>query len=98
MPIHEYSNSFQQGCSVTGGFVYRGKKIPALVGKYVYADYVTGKVWALDYDHKNGKVVGNFAIKGQKMPVISFGEDEHGELYFMIVSATGRGIYRLTAK
>ena len=47
-PIWEYHHDI--GKSITGGHVYRGKKFPQLDGCYIYADYVTGKVWALKYD------------------------------------------------
>lgn len=77
-PVWEYHHSI--GKSITGGTVYRGEKVPQLVGKYVYADYVTGLLWALQ--EENGEAVANFSLKGQKHPVMSFGEDEAGELYF----------------
>ena len=83
------------GKSITGGHVYRGKRLPELVGAYLYADYVTGKIWALRYDESKKKVVSNHLIPGNKLPVISFGEDEMGEVYFAIVSANGRGLFRL---
>lgn len=95
-PIFEYDHLV--GSSITGGHVYRGTKVPALAGKYLYADYVTGKLWALHYDEQAKKVVSNEAIPSPKMPVISFGEDEAGESYFMIVTADGQGIYRFVAK
>ncbi len=91
-PIWEYDH--QVGKSITGGYVYRGRQLPELQGKYVYADYVTGKIWALDYDRESRTVRSNMAIPSEKMPVISFGEDEQGELYFMIVSPNGQGIFR----
>ncbi len=94
-PIWEYDH--EVGKSITGGVVYRGKKVPELVGAYLYADYVTGKIWALRYDEKAKKVVSNYIIPTPKMPVISFGEDEQGEVYFMIVSPKGEGIYRFTS-
>ncbi|MFN0051613.1 MAG: PQQ-dependent sugar dehydrogenase [Planctomycetales bacterium] len=94
-PIWEYDHLI--GSSITGGVVYRGKKLPMLEGKYLYADYVTGKLWALKYDEAAKKVISNEAIPGQKMPVISFGEDEQGEAYFMVVSADGQGIYRFAS-
>ncbi|MCY2967427.1 MAG: glucose sorbosone dehydrogenase, partial [Planctomycetota bacterium] len=86
------------GSSITGGHVYRGKKVPALVGKYLYADYVTGKLWALQYDEKAKKVVTNHSIPSPKLPVISFGEDEAGEAYFMIVTADGQGVFQFASK
>ena len=92
-PIFEYNHDI--GKSITGGHVYRGKKFPGLVGHYLYADYVSGRIWALKYDEKKKAVLANHPIpyEGAALPVISFGEDEAGEVYFMIVSPTGRGIY-----
>ena len=92
-PIWEYDH--QVGLSITGGTVYRGAKLPELEGKYVYADYVSGKIWALKYDEDSKRVVSNEAIPSeQKLPIITFGEDEQGELYFTTVTANGKGIYR----
>lgn len=91
-PIWEYHHDF--GRSITGGTVYRGEKIPALQGKYVYADYIRGTVWALNYDFDKKKVLANQVIPGNVLPVMSFGEDEAGELYF---TTTGNKVFRLTA-
>ena len=80
-PVWEYHHNI--GKSITGGTVYRGKKVPELAGKYVYGDYVTNKFWALDYDMQAKEVRANYAIPGGKnKPVMSFGEDQAGELYF----------------
>ena len=79
-PIWEYHHDI--GKSITGGAVYRGTRVPELVGKYVYADYVSGLLWALDYDEAAGKVVTNYSLTGDKLPVMSFGEDEKGDVYF----------------
>src|SRR5262249_31921916 len=95
-PIWEYDH--QVGLSITGGLVYRGSKLPALIGKYVYADYVTGKIWALKYDEKAKKIVSNEAIPSQMLPIITFGEDEKGEIYFTIVTSNGKGIFRFAEK
>jgi glucose/arabinose dehydrogenase len=95
-PIWEYSHDI--GKSITGGLVYRGKRMPQLVGKYLYADYVTGKIWALDYDVAAEKVRGNYRIESPMLPVITFGEDEQNEAYFTIVTPNGRGIYRFAPK
>lgn len=92
-PIYEYDH--QVGKSITGGLVYRGKKIPELEGHYLYADYISGKVYALNYDHKTNKVLGNFSIPSPMFPIITFGEDEEGEVYFAVVTANGKGIYKL---
>jgi glucose/arabinose dehydrogenase len=88
-PIWEYHHDV--GRSITGGFVYRGKNVPALVGKYVYADYIRGTVWALDYDKAAKKVIANREIPGNVAPVVSFGEDESGEHYF---TTTGNRFFR----
>lgn len=92
-PIWEYHHDV--GKSITGGHVYRGKKLPELTGHYLYADYVSGKIWALKYDEKTRQVVANRPIlyDGPAMPIISFGEDEAGEVYFTVVSPKGDGIY-----
>jgi glucose/arabinose dehydrogenase len=78
-PIWEYSHDV--GKSITGGHVYRGRRLPALEGAYLYADYVSGRFWALRYDETNRKVVANQPIPSDPYPVMSFGEDEAGEVY-----------------
>jgi glucose/arabinose dehydrogenase len=91
-PIWEYDH--EVGKSITGGVVYRGKKLPELAGCYVYGDYISGRMWALKYDSAKKKVVSNMAIPSRStMQSISFGEDEAGEVYFTIVTPNGRGIY-----
>ena len=79
-PILEYHHDI--GKSITGGSVYRGTRVPELVGKYIYADYVSGLLWALEYDEAEGKIVANYSLTGDKLPVMSFGEDEKGDIYF----------------
>ncbi len=91
-PIFEYHHDI--GKSITGGTVYRGTRVPDLVGKYIYADYVTGLIWALEYDEAAGKVVANYSITGDKLPVMSFGTDEPGDIYF--TTPFGR-LYRFTS-
>ena len=80
-PIWEYNHSI--GKSITGGNVYRGKQVPELQGKYLYADYVTGQVWALTYDPAKKEVTANQTIQEKGLPILSFGEDDQGETYFM---------------
>lgn len=79
-PIWEYHHDI--GKSITGGSVYRGKKLPSLVGAYLYADYVSGRLWALRYDDSSKEVVANHSIATKNHPIMAFGEDEHGEIYF----------------
>lgn len=79
-PIWEYHHSI--GKSITGGVVYRGKKLPELEGCYLYGDFVSGKLWALKYDDKAKKVIANYSLQGDNLPVMTYGEDEAGEVYF----------------
>ena len=83
-PVAEYSHS-AGGCSVTGGYVYRGKAVPAAGGRYFYGDYCSGVVWS--FNIAGGKAVGlrkePFELKG----LSSFGEDAAGELYLMSVDS-----------
>ncbi len=87
MPVWEYSHSL--GLSVTGGYVYRGNNVPELRGKYIYGDYVSARVWALEYDGINPVV--NTLITTAAGSITSFGVDEQNELY--LVSFNGK-IYR----
>jgi len=91
-PIWEYHHDV--GKSITGGCVYRGTRFPELGGHYLYADYVTHKIWALQYDDKLKRVVVNRPIPDRGAPVMSFGEDEAGDVYFMTATASSRGIFR----
>ena len=79
-PIWEYHHTI--GKSITGGVVYRGKKVPELEGCYLYGDFVSGKLWALKYDEKAKKVSANYILEGDNLPVMTYGEDEAGEVYF----------------
>jgi glucose/arabinose dehydrogenase len=101
-PIAEYPHAptrdrSDSGLSITGGCVYRGKKIPAFVGVYVYADYDSGRIWGLRYENGNLLVNGELIDLKQnpKLNVASFGEDAQGELY--ILAFDGR-IHELVPK
>lgn len=83
-PIWEYHHKI--GKSVTGGMVYRGERVPQLVGKYLYGDYVSKKIWALDYDYQAEEVLANYSISPGETPpldIVSFGEDPAGEIYLL---------------
>jgi glucose/arabinose dehydrogenase len=89
-PIAEYSHEF--GCSITGGYVYRGRAYPGLVGQYIFADYCTGIVWTTARD-ANGQWQTNQVGKFDDT-ISSFGQDESGEMF---VVGHGNGvIYKLT--
>ena len=88
LPIVEYDHS--EGCSVTGGYVYRGDQIPSLQGYYMYGDYCSGNIWALVYD--GSVVTDNVLLVDSDLSITSFGEDLAGNLY--ILDRQG-GIYTL---
>jgi glucose/arabinose dehydrogenase len=93
-PVWEYDH--QIGKSITGGRVYRSDRLPQLNGKYLYADYVTGGVWALSFD-ESGRATKNEQVFAQSVPVLAFGEDPSGEVYYLTSSAKGECIYRFEA-
>ncbi len=88
LPIIEYGRD--GGCSVTGGYVYRGSRLPSLFGAYVYGDFCTGKIWALRYD--SNQVTEQRLLIDSDLQISSFGEDQSRELF--ILAFDGR-IYRL---
>ncbi len=89
LPVLDYTHA--DGCSITGGYVYRGAALPALAGRYFYSDWCSG--WVRSFRFSNGT-----AADPQDWPtlqpgggVASFGEDGRGELYLM----TGSAVYRI---
>ncbi len=77
-PRAEYNHG--EGCSITGGFVYRGSAMPELRGWYVYSDYCSGRVWAVNGADASSEPV---RLGDTKASVTSFGEDASGELYLV---------------
>jgi glucose/arabinose dehydrogenase len=94
LPVAEYGHSL--GCSVTGGYVYRGSLYPALEGLYLYGDFCSGTVWALTRTDSGQWLSGVVGETGAS--ISSFGEDEAGELYLTdlwsgtVFLVTGRAV------
>ena len=92
-PIHVYQTGGPDGASITGGFVYQGQSSPALVGHYIYGDYVSQKIWSLtsnDNEEWTNQELLNSGIR-----ISTFGEDQSGELY---VAAHSQGtIFQIVA-
>ncbi|MCY4581751.1 MAG: PQQ-dependent sugar dehydrogenase [Chloroflexi bacterium] len=78
-PVVEYGRDF--GCSITGGYVYRGQRLPELRGVYLYADYCSGRIWGLRWDGE--RVTEQAQLARATFQVPSFGEDEAGEVYVL---------------
>ncbi len=89
-PVAEYSHS--EGCSVTGGYVYRGTSIPGLNGVYVYGDFCSGRIWGLVEDAQAGLVPE--LLVDSDFSISAFGQGQDGELYVLHFAADG-AIYRL---
>jgi len=89
LPVHEYGHDL--GCSVTGGYVYRGAALPALRGSYLFADFCRGTLWAL---RRRADGVAEVAtLRETRRQISSFGEDEAGEIY--LCDHTGGAVHRL---
>ena len=112
-PIWEYPNNANylktlvgikqnkmDGCSITGGYVYRGSKIPEFYGRYIFGDYCTGKVWSFAYENGEAGDIKNHtsdilnSMNKNSFYLSSFGETIEGEL--LIVDYNG-GIYIITS-
>jgi glucose/arabinose dehydrogenase len=87
-PVAEYATGKDGRCSITGGYVYRGARIPSLVGTYVYGDYCSGEIFGLS----GGRAQ---LLVSSRLRITSFGEDEAGELY---VAGHNGTIHRLVAR
>jgi glucose/arabinose dehydrogenase len=94
-PVSEYSHA--DGCSVTGGYVYRGTAQPALAGFYLFGDYCSGKLWAIPAiaAPPAGRTVTPKLVLATGLAISSFGEDAAGELY--LTDLAGGALYRVTA-
>ena len=90
LPVTEYGHG--DGCSITGGYVYRGQAIPELVGTYFYGDYCNG--WIRSFAYRNGTATNasSWPALDTKQQITSFGEDAQGEIYVVLANGS---IYRI---
>jgi len=88
LPIFEYDHS--QGCSITGGYIYRGAAYPEMAGNYFVADYCVGTIWRL-FPQAGGWQAG--IVLDSDLVISTFGEDVNGELY--VADYAHGAIYRL---
>ena len=86
-PVVEYDHD--DGCSITGGYVYRGTRVPALVGRYVYADYCTAMIRSLKWNGTTVSEIWDWRAaldpESRLAGLSSFGEDATGELYLLSI-------------
>jgi glucose/arabinose dehydrogenase len=87
LPVMEYPHDF--GCSVTGGYVYRGEGMPDLQGQYLFADFCSGLLWSGSSD--DGETWTMSAPVGTGLGISTFGEDADGNLY--VTDLGGGGVY-----
>lgn len=111
MPSFEYPNNANyaktlfgikqpnmDGCSITGGYVYRGDKLKGMNGKYIFGDYCTGKIWSINISRSNGENLENHtnsimkSIGKKEFYLSSFGQNNDGEIFIIDYNGT---IYKL---
>jgi glucose/arabinose dehydrogenase len=92
-PVAQYGHA--RGCSVTGGYVYRGARVPALRGRYVFADYCSGRVWTMRAGPRPGGLREDTGRLGTSLATVtSFGEGQNGDLYVI----ANRSLYRFVPR
>ena len=80
LPIFEYSH--QEGCSITGGYMYRGQQFLSLYGNYFVADFCSGIIWRLFPETED--FWSSLKVLDTDLVISSFGEDANGELYLLV--------------
>jgi glucose/arabinose dehydrogenase len=97
LPVAEYDHDV--GCSVTGGYVYRGAALPGLVGRYLYADYCSNRVFSFRWSDGAAsdpiELTSDLDLDAGLQGITSFGEDAAGELY--LTSQSG-SVFRIEAE
>lgn len=95
LPVHEYTRA-QGDVSITGGYVYRGQRLPGLSGAYLFGDYVSGRIWALrrtGTTNTADSFRAELLLRAQGIGLSTFGQDEQGEIY--VAGLSDGVIYRL---
>ena len=95
LPAVEYGRDL--GCSVTGGYVYRGEAIPSLQGRYLYGDYCSGRIWRTTWNSStmmaSSPVEMTTDLQSSGISISSFGQDAAGEIY--VANHQGGIVYRI---
>ena len=94
LPAIEYGHDTAGGCSITGGYVYRGTALPELAGQYLYSDYCSGWLKSFSYSNGTPSAVTDWGITNVGN-ILSFGQDAQNELYML--SGTGK-VYQIVRK
>ena len=94
LPAIEYGHDTAGGCSITGGYVYRGTALPELAGQYLYSDYCSGWLKSFSYGNGTASAVTDWGIANVGN-ILSFGQDAQNELYML--SGTGK-VYQIVRK
>ncbi|MBB5370691.1 MULTISPECIES: sorbosone dehydrogenase family protein [unclassified Janthinobacterium] len=94
LPVITYGHDSAGGCSITGGYVYRGTALPELTGQYLYSDYCNGWLKSFSYSNGTASPVTDWGITNVGN-ILSFGQDAQNELYML--SGTGT-VYRIARK
>ena len=94
LPKVEYGHDSAGGCSITGGYVYRGTALPELAGHYLYSDYCSGWLKSFTYSNGSASAVTDWSITNVGN-ILSFGQDAQKELYML--SSSGK-VYRIVRK
>jgi glucose/arabinose dehydrogenase len=88
IPVATYDHDL--GCSITGGYVYRGERYPAMSGLYLFGDFCSGRIWALE--RRGGDRFRMAELLDTELGIASFAQDAAGELYVLALSG---GIHRI---
>lgn len=92
-PVYQYLHDALGGCSVTGGYVYRGSEYPTLAGQYIFSDYCTDRIWSLEDSSGTWILSGTVRFPGNGFS--TFGEDRNGTLY--VAGLSSGVVYRITS-